>query len=237
MWNDAEGAYTSLRQLRDLGIRIALDDFGTGYSSLSNLRRLAFDKIKIDRSFVSDLSAANVNAIALVRSMAQLGASLGLATTAEGVETKDQLDRLRAEGCTEIQGFLLSEPRPVQEIERLFLSKLRGREISNNPVAAWQRSARLLRRPRRQPLPVPTERKTYPARGRTTCARRGAPRRILENDTPSSAPLRHTTWHSAARPSISIMSSKGSGNSATASCNLRRAPASVRSRTEQGIAV
>ena len=136
MLDDAEGAFTTLKQLRDLGIRIALDDFGTGYSSLSNLRKYAFDKIKIDRSFVSDLSAANINAIALVRSMAQLGVSLGMATTAEGVETKDQLDRLRAEGCTEIQGFLFSEPRPAHEIERLFLSKLRAREIDNSAVAA-----------------------------------------------------------------------------------------------------
>ena len=71
-------------------MRIALDDFGTGYSSLSNLRKFPFDKIKIDRSFVSDLSAANVDALAVVRSMAQLGVSLGMATTAEGVETKEQ---------------------------------------------------------------------------------------------------------------------------------------------------
>ena len=89
-------------------MKIALDDFGTGYSSLTNLRKFAFDKIKIDRSFVADLSAASISAIALVRSMAQLGVSLGMATTAEGVETKEQLDRLRAEGCTEIQGYYVA---------------------------------------------------------------------------------------------------------------------------------
>ena len=116
---DADGAFTTLQQLRDLGVKIALDDFGTGYSSLTNLRKFAFDKIKIDRSFVADLSAANVSAIALVRSMAQLGVSLGMQTTAEGVETKEQLDRLRAEGCTEIQGYYVCRPSPAQEITRL----------------------------------------------------------------------------------------------------------------------
>jgi diguanylate cyclase (GGDEF)-like protein len=121
MLDDAEGAFTTLKQLRDLGIRIALDDFGTGYSSLSNLRKFAFDKIKIDRTFVADLSAANMNAIALVRSMAQLGISLGMATTAEGVETKEQLDLLRAEGCTEIQGYYICRPSPAHEVARLFL--------------------------------------------------------------------------------------------------------------------
>jgi predicted signal transduction protein with EAL and GGDEF domain len=101
-------------------VRIALDDFGTGYSSLSNLRKFPFDKIKIDRSFVSDLSAANVDALAVVRSIAQLGVSLGMATTAEGVETYDQADQVRAEGCTEMQGYFICPPSPASEIARLF---------------------------------------------------------------------------------------------------------------------
>jgi EAL domain-containing protein (putative c-di-GMP-specific phosphodiesterase class I) len=121
MLEDANGAFPTLRQLRDLGVRIALDDFGTGYSSLSNLRKFPFDKIKIDRSFVKDLSQANVDAVAVVRSMAQLGASLGMATTAEGVETGEQLDQLRAEGCTEIQGYYFSRPKPAAEIADLLL--------------------------------------------------------------------------------------------------------------------
>ena len=123
MPEDADGAFTTLKQLRELGIRIALDDFGTGYSSLSNLRKFAFDRIKIDRSFVADLSAANVRAVALVRSMTQLGVSLGIATTAEGVETEEQLDLLRAEGCTEIQGYYICRPSPAHEIARLFLPR------------------------------------------------------------------------------------------------------------------
>jgi len=120
MLQEEGAAFVILRRLRDLGVRIALDDFGTGYSSLSNLRKFAFDKIKIDRSFVSDLSEANVDALAVVRSIAQLGVSLGMSTTAEGVETKDQLDRVRAEGCTEMQGYYICPPSPAKEIARLF---------------------------------------------------------------------------------------------------------------------
>jgi diguanylate cyclase (GGDEF)-like protein len=119
MLEDEGAAFTTLTRLHDLGVRIALDDFGTGYSSLSNLRKFPFDKIKIDRSFVSDLSAANVDALAVVRSVAQLGVSLGMATTAEGVETREQLDAVRAEGCTEMQGYYICAPSPPEEIERL----------------------------------------------------------------------------------------------------------------------
>ena len=123
MLQDEAGAFLILTQLHDLGVRLALDDFGTGYSSLSNLRKFPFDKIKIDRSFVSDLSEANVDAIAVVRSVAQLGVSLGMATTAEGVETKEQLDRVRAEGCTEMQGYYICPPSPAWEITKLFKQK------------------------------------------------------------------------------------------------------------------
>jgi EAL domain-containing protein (putative c-di-GMP-specific phosphodiesterase class I) len=121
MLEDPDAAFATMGQLRDLGVRIALDDFGTGYSSLSNLRKFAFDKIKIDRTFVQDLSHANVDAVAVVRSMAQLGANLGIATTAEGVGTREQLEQLRAEGCTEIQGYFLSRPKPAAEVAELLL--------------------------------------------------------------------------------------------------------------------
>jgi len=126
MLQDEKAAFATLTQLHDLGVRIALDDFGTGYSSLSNLRKFPFDKIKIDRSFVSDLSAANVDALAVVRSVAQLGVSLGMATTAEGVETKEQLDYVRAEGCTEMQGYFICPPSPAEYIERLIQRECRG---------------------------------------------------------------------------------------------------------------
>jgi EAL domain-containing protein (putative c-di-GMP-specific phosphodiesterase class I) len=98
-----------------------MDDFGTGYSSLGYLRSFPFDKIKIDRCFVSDLSEATAGSDAILRAVANLGLSLGMATTAEGVETQEQVDKVRAEGCTEMQGYFFSPPRPIEEIERLFL--------------------------------------------------------------------------------------------------------------------
>jgi diguanylate cyclase (GGDEF)-like protein/PAS domain S-box-containing protein len=120
MLHDEEAAFEILTRLHTLGVRIALDDFGTGYSSLSNLRKFPFDKIKIDRSFVSDLSVANVDALAIVRSVAQLGVTLGMSTTAEGVETKEQRDSVKAEGCTEMQGYYISPAIPAREIAQLF---------------------------------------------------------------------------------------------------------------------
>jgi diguanylate cyclase (GGDEF)-like protein len=109
----------TLHQLRGLGIRVSLDDFGTGYSSLSYLRSFPFDKIKIDRSFVREV-AASANGAAIVRAIAALGSSLGMETTAEGVETKEQLDLVRAEGCTEAQGFYFSPPRPASDLADFF---------------------------------------------------------------------------------------------------------------------
>ena len=115
-----EMTLATLHQLRALGVRIALDDFGTGYSSLSYLRSFPFDKIKIDRCFVSDLENEDEDAVAILRAVAGLGTSLGIATTAEGVETKEQLQKVRDEGCTEMQGYLFSPPRPMKDIVRLF---------------------------------------------------------------------------------------------------------------------
>lgn len=115
---DSEANLTTLHQLRDFGVRISMDDFGTGYSSLSYLRSFPFDKIKIDRSFVRDL-AERPDCAAIVRAISTLGRSLNISTTAEGVETVDQLDRLRNEGCTEVQGFLFSAARPASEISAL----------------------------------------------------------------------------------------------------------------------
>jgi len=112
---ETEANLAMLHQLRALGIRISMDDFGTGYSSLSYLRSFPFDKIKIDRSFVRDL-AERPDCVAIVRAISGLGQSLNISTTAEGVETADQLDRLRAMGCTEVQGFLFSAGRPASEL-------------------------------------------------------------------------------------------------------------------------
>jgi diguanylate cyclase (GGDEF)-like protein len=114
--NDATLAM--LHQLRNLGVRISMDDFGTGYSSLSYLRSFPFDKIKIDQSFIRDL-IAKPESIAIIRAVAGLGHSFGMTTTAEGVETREQLDQMRAEGCTEVQGFFYSRPMPATEIAGL----------------------------------------------------------------------------------------------------------------------
>ena len=107
-----------LHDLRDLGVHIAMDDFGTGYSSLSYLRSFPFDKIKIDQSFVRDL-CTKPDSIAIVRAVTGLGISLGMMITAEGVETQEQLAHLRAECCTEVQGYLLSRPCPASEVADL----------------------------------------------------------------------------------------------------------------------
>jgi diguanylate cyclase (GGDEF)-like protein len=110
-----QSTLTTLSQIKALGVRIAMDDFGTGYSSLSYLRSFPFDKIKIDRSFIRDL-ANSEDCVAIVRAVTSLGASLGMKTIAEGVETVEQMERLRLEGCEEVQGFLISPPRPVSEL-------------------------------------------------------------------------------------------------------------------------
>ncbi len=116
MLQDNVATVAQLHRLRRLGVRISMDDFGTGYSSLSYLRSFPFDKIKIDRSFVRDV-ADKGEARAIVRAIAGLGASLGMRTTAEGVESGEQLARLRAEGCTDAQGYLFGKPMPVDAVD------------------------------------------------------------------------------------------------------------------------
>lgn len=115
---NSEDNLATLHQLRALGVRIAMDDFGTGYSSLSYLRSFPFDKIKIDRSFVQDM-ADNNGDTAIVRAVTGIGSSLGISTTAEGVETAEQLERLKLEGCTEVQGYFLGHPAPAAGIRQL----------------------------------------------------------------------------------------------------------------------
>jgi diguanylate cyclase (GGDEF)-like protein len=107
-----------LEELHRLGVRISMDDFGTGYSSLSYLRSFPFDKIKIDRSFVGEICEKGGDA-AIVRTIIALAESLGMSTTAEGIETEDQKHFLRALGCTEAQGYLFSKPRPAIELQAM----------------------------------------------------------------------------------------------------------------------
>jgi predicted signal transduction protein with EAL and GGDEF domain len=129
LW-DTDQVMTMLNRLHDLKVRVAMDDFGTGFSSLSYLHRFPFDKIKIDRSFISDLSGipfdenatgetispAAESAAVIVRAMIGLGTNLGITTTAEGVETAAQLEQIRRKGCVEAQGYFISPPRPAAEV-------------------------------------------------------------------------------------------------------------------------
>jgi diguanylate cyclase (GGDEF)-like protein len=133
---ETEAVMAMLYSLHDLGLRVSMDDFGTGYSSLSYLHRFPFDKIKIDRAFISDLriappvatgtmtpdgqlSSAARSAAVIVRTITRLGDNLGISTTAEGVETAEQLTLVQEEGCTEVQGYFISRPRPAAEIAAL----------------------------------------------------------------------------------------------------------------------
>ncbi|HYS88227.1 MAG TPA: EAL domain-containing protein [Bradyrhizobium sp.] len=123
----SERNITILNQLRDLGVRISMDDFGTGYSSIGYLRSFPFDKIKIDQSFVRDL-LVDEGSLAIVRAIAGLGVSFGMITTAEGVETEEQMRCLNLEGCIEVQGYLYSRPVPADEIAGV-LASLNNRRL------------------------------------------------------------------------------------------------------------
>ncbi|MCK1594590.1 EAL domain-containing protein [Bradyrhizobium sp. 164] len=116
---DDEAALSILHQLRAIGVRIALDDFGTGYSSLSYLKRFPFDKIKIDRCFVADIAETN-GAPVIVQAVVNIAAASSMTTVAEGVETEAQREMLRKLGCTEMQGYLFSAPKPASEVRKLF---------------------------------------------------------------------------------------------------------------------
>jgi diguanylate cyclase (GGDEF)-like protein len=118
---ESEKTLQTLHRLRELGVRVSMDDFGTGYSSLSYLRSFPFDKIKIDRSFVKDLSS-KPDGDAIIRAIAGLGKSLGMTTVAEGVETPEQMQRIRDEGCTDVQGYLISRPIPADDLLQFITS-------------------------------------------------------------------------------------------------------------------
>jgi diguanylate cyclase (GGDEF)-like protein len=113
---ESEGVAETLEKLHEIGVRFALDDFGTGYSSLSYLSRYHFDKIKIDQIFVKELAERPKSSLAILRSIVALGTSLGIATCAEGIETVEQLEQVKQEGCTEAQGYYVSPPRPAADI-------------------------------------------------------------------------------------------------------------------------
>jgi EAL domain-containing protein (putative c-di-GMP-specific phosphodiesterase class I) len=123
LMEDVQGALGQLHALRGLGVRVALDDFGVGYSSLAYLRRFPFDTLKIDRAFVNEVLLRK-DARAIVQMIAQLAATLGVRTVCEGVETPQQLAVVAKAGCQEVQGYLVSPPKPLFELQRF--------------VAGWQ---------------------------------------------------------------------------------------------------
>ena len=125
MMQNTFNTLATLQKLRGLGVQIALDDFGTGYSSLSYLRSFPFDKIKIDRSFVQDLSTSR-EPIAIVHAVAGLAKSLNMVSTAEGVETQEQRDALQSLGCVEMQGYLFSRPRPADQLAEVLVQSQRS---------------------------------------------------------------------------------------------------------------
>jgi predicted signal transduction protein with EAL and GGDEF domain len=118
LMQDTGAAHSLFHRLKDIGVSIAMDDFGTGYSSLGYLRSFPFNKIKIDQSFIRDI-AKNRDSLAILRAVVGLGRSLGIVTTAEGVETKNQLEVLMAEGCTEAQGYFFSHPVSAVDVKDL----------------------------------------------------------------------------------------------------------------------
>ena len=124
---DDDAALAILNQLRELGVHIALDDFGTGYSSLRYLHRFPFDKIKIDRSFVKEVTE-NSGSSSIIKAVVGIAADRNMTTTAEGVETRQQLETVRALGCTQMQGYLFSAARPAREIRTMLGSGEANRE-------------------------------------------------------------------------------------------------------------
>jgi len=126
---DNEDNLVTLRRLKALGVRIAMDDFGTGYSSLSYLRSFPFDKIKIDRTFVTDLAERN-EYVVIVQAVVSIARALGMTTTAEGVETSGQYEFLKALGCDEVQGYLFSPPVAVDKLGELFAKWASGKNLA-----------------------------------------------------------------------------------------------------------
>jgi EAL domain-containing protein (putative c-di-GMP-specific phosphodiesterase class I) len=113
--HDCASVFDMLHRLQGFGARIALDDFGTGYSSLSFLQRFPFDKVKIDRIFINELFSENHDSRTIARAVVRFAVNLGKTTTAEGVETTEQAEFLRAESCNEMQGYHLGRPMPRAE--------------------------------------------------------------------------------------------------------------------------
>ena len=138
---DPDKAVTTLCELKKLGIQIAMDDFGTGYSSLSYFRLFPFDKVKIDQSFVHEM-LTNPQARAIIRSVIGLGKGLEMSVVAEGVETEEQLEALRADGCNQVQGYLISRPGPIAHFEKVVIQSNKPEPARRTPPASVKKAAR-----------------------------------------------------------------------------------------------
>jgi EAL domain-containing protein (putative c-di-GMP-specific phosphodiesterase class I) len=163
LMRDSVATVSQLNLLKQLGVQIAIDDFGTGYSSLAYLRQFPVDVLKIDRSFVADMSRSP-DAAALVHTLVELGRTLGLVTLAEGIETHQQLEGLRSELCDLGQGFLYSGPLDAGEMAALLDTAQAGRRPT---TAVGAETGRPGAASPRSPSPSPARRHT-PKGGRTT---------------------------------------------------------------------
>jgi EAL domain-containing protein (putative c-di-GMP-specific phosphodiesterase class I) len=137
LMRDTDRALAVLSELRQIGIKVSIDDFGTGYSSLNYLKRLPLDKLKIDQSFVRDLPR-DANDVAITQAIIAISSKLGLAVIAEGVETREQFEFLRSNGCDQIQGFYFSRPRPPAEIIDEFKGAKPGAPAFSVPEICFQ---------------------------------------------------------------------------------------------------
>jgi EAL domain-containing protein (putative c-di-GMP-specific phosphodiesterase class I) len=122
MIEETNKVYAVFDALKSLGISISIDDFGSGYSALSYLNKYPFDRIKIDKSLIDNISSYNISGVHIVKSIITMAKSIGIKTIADGVETEDQLDVLMELGCDQVQGYLLGRPVPAQEFENKFMN-------------------------------------------------------------------------------------------------------------------
>ena len=151
---NADAVAHDLQQLRDLGVRISIDDFGTGYSSLTYVKRFPVDRLKIDQCFIRNL-VNDPNDAVIIRTIVSLGHSLELDVVAEGVETREQMQLLRFEGCFEMQGYYFAKPMPAERVRRIRPGRAAARPHGVSEAATSNAADRSAAALRRHPLSLP----------------------------------------------------------------------------------